>query len=943
MLSYVIAKNKPDKLLQLYLGTKDLALKDKIVKQLISLQADVEIIKIFQSEKNHLLSEYLFKKLQANKKFLQENFQFFTEKIQQEIISSLVEKQEDTFLLLLIESNFQELIIEYFINKYVNEEKKLVQLFKNFPSKAVNLSIKSIISHKNNHTIKYMLNSNYKNYLLEFIAQEYQKLSFEDVLWLDEIDSTLVHNPTENRNSKLADRHIDLIDYYIKKTDSYSFTEFITFWNRFINILVINEFVIHHIFYLCSDKQRLYLLMWIYGIDEYIDIPKFRNRFPSIENYYAAVQDSVTLELKEFNPLFDEIFQEAFDNFIFKKAILAFLIDNNRFEEMLDDASIFLDEIINDSEYMDGFYDSDFDYSQKEVNAQDTIKKHIRHLAFLKKYNNLKFLRKYAFKLDDNLICNDFISIKSQPKACIVDLYSFTSETAVVRDINNAMDKIDEHQARLLYMLSNEKAIEKLKTMADLRKNALIKYQDFIFTLSMLSETEKTNPKLTEILGNILIKTEENEVKLAILYYMNDSQDPAWAQYLKKTKIDFNDNLLKFYYYRFITKKGIVVDQDLLIDFLKQESFWINDCVHSGFTIINSCKYSKNGMKIGFIANNNEFIYCNINKLHKNESNKIYNVKDFEFIENTNTVACLMSNNNLSLIDTNNNTKTSDYTLTTDDSKFLLSTKKDYNVFFINKDLKVFSLSDKTIIYKYVFKYFVNNAILSYNNRILLAHSSFELLMVNLETLEENRLSFEQTIKNLCISNDERHIFISLSDRWNNELQVYDIETGNKVYSQKTESEISKVDFSFHCNYFAIKLQDKDKNDRITLYNFNEVQHIFTIKTQTKIVDFKFFKDYPYIAVASDKKVLVYNYQTKLLLKTFNINETIQKIVVSPQSNRLIILTESSIFAYHYIDVKKFACLNLLQTILCYEFESKTKKMNELLEKLETLNIFDTQ
>lgn len=940
MLSFIMAKSNPQKLMQMYLDTKDVSVKAKVIDQLISLKANDSLKEILLKEKNIKISEYFFDLATEESDFLVNNFTSFVESVQKKIIDLLISKKLDDFLLKLVNTKFKQSIYEYLITENSDSETHLVEKFKFFDAEGKDFAIKSILSSRNAKAIRFMLNSEYKETLLSFFTREYHKLSFEEILWINDIDAKLLENTNEIREDILDSKEFDLISHYVIQTNNYNLRDFILFWSKFAEIISLNAFVSHHIFYMFSEKQRLFLMLWIYGISDYIDVPECAFRFYSVENYYAAVKDAVSLKINDFNKFFNSIFNEAFDEFKFKKAILAFLIDNKKFEDMLEDASIFLDDIVSESEDIEGFSDFTIRSYGVENEVEQALQKQISKLAFVKKYNNLKFLKKYAFDIDNNLVCNDYFTINNYIKANKVDITSFSAETAVVKDIEKEKIKLDDHLSRLLYILTNENSISKVRKMVEVRKSSLIKYEDFIYSLSLLTEHEKNNPKMTEILGNILVKTEENEVKLAILYYMFESSDPAWGQYLANTKISFKDDLIAFYYYRFITNKGIIPKQEYLIEFLQKKSFWKEDYKFANYKSISKCQISDDGINVGYISDNNDLSYFSIIDLDKNQSVQVINdIVDFKFLDDNKLFICRSRNNNLAIKDMFTRLSSSEYKPTTDNSKIVLSSKKDYSVLYIDKELKLYSLNEKKVVFKSSFKYFINEALFSHKNRMLLSFSAYELSILYLNQMEEKRLTFELQIKNVTVSNDERYVIVVLGDRWNNEFNMYDIETGFRIYSFNSENTITDTCFSYHCNYFAVSSADKQKESQIVIYDFNQINQIALIKKGKEISVIKFFKDYPFIAFACENEVTVFDYHKKLYVKIFTMTEKVIDLVISPQSNRLLIITNSSIASYHYIDVSKFACLNLLQTALSFFYTDKKSELEHLFSGLPNVKI----
>ena len=942
MFSFMLIKNNPAKLYDAYASADSQQVKSKILQRLIELNQFELIEKIFISEKSTTLSDYIYNIKKNDFTYIRKHFNFFVSDIKKIIIDNLINQKEISELVFFINTEFKERIYEYLIAQFINDDDKIIDLLKYFDKDSIDLVLVSLIENRNIKAIKKLLVSEYNIYLKNYLSREYQHLTFNQILWFNEIEPNLIENSIEQKRDKGENSNFEPLQHYVYITSSYKFEDFIKFWSKFEQIIAYNDFVANHLFMKFSDVQKLYFMLWIYGISDFLDIPAFNNRLFSIENYHATILDAKSLNIKCFDNLFIKIFNQAFEEFSYKKAILAFLIDNKQFEEQLADASIFLDEMISENSYMDGFNDFIIDSGNIDKFIDKSIVKHIKHLAFLKKYNKLKFLKKYSFDLSINDIFSDRISLgEFSEKNQKIDIKSFTPETMITKDVRSEEYKIDEHQARMLYILSSEKSIAKIIEMADKRKKAIVKFEDFIFTLSKLTTDDKNDSQITEKLGNILVKTDLDDVKLAILFYLYDSTDYSWAGYLQNAKINMDDCLTSFYFYRFVTSKRIIHTVDYIKKFLSLNTFWKLSYEKQKVKNLNFLKFSPNGNFLGFIVDNINFEYLLIDSLYVQKENELLkNIVHYEFIKNQPRIIGLSTDNKVVIYDLNSKALIKEAHFTTDDVSYAFSSDAKLVATFVNKKVKLISIENINLLYEYNHKFFVTNVNFTYNCKLLISKSAFEIFILKINESEEIKFSFDLSIEAYKISNDERYLMVAFNDRLKSELCIYDIETKQIIYSQKMDVNILDIEFSFHANYFAYVIKDQQKDYQVIVYDFNELSQVAVFIKAKNIFNLRFFKDYPFICFTTENEVHVYNYHKNSLVKQMKFAEQVREVVVSSLSNKLVIYTESSIYKYQYIDVQKYATLNALNLALNYTYDNKSEELELLLKSVKTMTKF---
>ncbi len=130
MLSFLFIKNNPEKLAETYYESSDKETRQKIITRLMELNADLYIEQIFIKSPKEDLFEYLFKKYDNSAQKMFDYFLISIPDIKQKIVYQLISLKADTFIKKLINTEYENMAVEYLIARYANEVSQLIALLK---------------------------------------------------------------------------------------------------------------------------------------------------------------------------------------------------------------------------------------------------------------------------------------------------------------------------------------------------------------------------------------------------------------------------------------------------------------------------------------------------------------------------------------------------------------------------------------------------------------------------------------------------------------------------------------------------------------------------------------------------------------------------------------------------------------------------------------------
>ena len=510
--NYLLKKyqNSPQKLL--WLVDWDIK-KDECIKLLIYLDAEVQILKIFNKTRmNERINNYFFKKHQNNHQKLLWLANHNIKK--NECIERLINLDaKEQILEIFSKTRMNEKINNYFLKKYKTNPKQLLWLF--------NYNIKQV------EIIRNLIRLNAQKELYEIITND---------TFNKEICNFIFKQNTANNEElfRLYEK-CNLIDFKYKILDQLNRNKAVTELNKIISF--------RNIF---NISELNFIYKYHYDYEQIIDINKI-----TLENINKQIDKSLILEVSlsfmEYLIKFPEpeylqsyiinnyaiFFKAAFQELSHKLLSILCFISADKFHEQ----SMI---IINKYEFVGCLEDEKIKIKNNyaELIIQTDTKEGMKKLVFDR---NLKLAQLFPTESKNILtdIENQFVIKREKKQVVITNLITIEKifqNPVIVQNVDVELNSINNEMKNQLMHISDINEIMKIKTKMKQKQNNIVDKNIFCNSLQFLNEKESNTNKVIHILGELLIKSEFMDVKESILKFSISSNNRLWLKYIYKIK-----------------------------------------------------------------------------------------------------------------------------------------------------------------------------------------------------------------------------------------------------------------------------------------------------------------------------------------------------------------------------------------------------------------------
>ena len=102
----------------------------------------------------------------------------------------------------------------------------------------------------------------------------------------------------------------------------------------YIKLISADNHLIQAFFDNVKGKYKLYIMLYLHGIRNYLKLPNYDFNFSQINYFYKSVKDCKTYKLTLLIKLFDEIFKDGLERENHSVLKLSYLIDKNKFIQL---------------------------------------------------------------------------------------------------------------------------------------------------------------------------------------------------------------------------------------------------------------------------------------------------------------------------------------------------------------------------------------------------------------------------------------------------------------------------------------------------------------------------------------------------------------------------------------------------------------------------------
>lgn len=531
------ARKDPGKQYKMFFKTKDSELRKDIVNNLIHLDADNELRKLISSEMIEPISRYFFYKYK-NQPFMLENiFISCSLHTKENIIDRLIALNAVDQLKRLLnncEGQSKEKIIKFMADNFNSDSDFLINLFhKSHDADQKKAIILYLIEQKAQKELESLLDTEYKNMVMPYLINK--KVPDSVILQFSPLEI-----------------FINLI--YRQKNDFY---DFIILNEPLLQFVFIEKMLAIYFFELLRDKERLYLLLYHFGLDEFsghkFNASKLETKF--IEPYYKMCSDANTLSLPEAK-YFNRVFKQALKANSKRLYILAYLLNKEQFELQVSIIRKNYIIIASQEEQEKEEAKIKIRFADKLQNAQ--TKDEINTLLRSRDAEISKIISMSQFKkIDDVLKYRAKMPYFSLPvfKNIIKLPYRGTKKglneilkcKQIVEDYVLYEEQCKTSLKNALTDLNNAGEILNLKQIYQQKLNSVISKNDFIYSFKKLGKKYSKDEKLLNYLQDILIDCEDLEVKLAAFEYYFKFNMMYWFRLIMCLITNKNIGDLRYY------------------------------------------------------------------------------------------------------------------------------------------------------------------------------------------------------------------------------------------------------------------------------------------------------------------------------------------------------------------------------------------------------------
>lgn len=433
-IAYFLAKNKPDKLVDLFTNNLDNEERYKIIQRLKELNAENELLNLlmrFQSmEALRVLLELRWSQASGLTKIY---FMTQDNEVKNNIIQRLKELKAENELLYLLGKSEDRVILHALIGLFWNQSSRLASLYPMASQRADK----------------------------EKIVKRLKEVQACDLLW--QLDDPLA------------------LDLFL--TGEYGFSEFYQRWNP-ISMILYKCNLFEYFFSRCSEKQRLFVLLMpcVRKISPLqLDIPVSDNFFAN--NYLRfPVFDAATLELKGLANEFDSIWNKYLSTGNPNHLRLASILDRRKLnKKLLDyDLCVYVEsrKLEIENEYLIKRREAN---SKMEIESllqeEDQALARVRSISLISSVYDKKV--DMVYRRDEHLPVKQFWGNS-------ISLNSLSEETFISDDVNIFVSKIRDELEETLISVREADVIMRAKTLAMSKISSVISTNDLAYSLANL-------------------------------------------------------------------------------------------------------------------------------------------------------------------------------------------------------------------------------------------------------------------------------------------------------------------------------------------------------------------------------------------------------------------------------------------------------------------------
>jgi hypothetical protein len=289
-----------------------------------------------------------------------------------------------------------------------------------------------------------------------------------------------------------------------------------------------------------TEKQRLYILLAYYGIGNYIELQDYGINFYSTSIYFPAVKDAKRLGFDQFTKYFDQVFDKGFNSMDEKLLILALLLDRSRYKERVDEIGNSRNIVLNlesQTVVLTKRYVRLIREEKDDSKIESLLKEKEREIGKLllkSDYEKLKEL----FNRDLNIKDFNDLGITLPPLREFygkpIDILSLDPKIKVTKVYEEEKDRIIKGMEDDITDLDQVDDIIEVKDKANRKIESLIPRNRFCLAVRKLKKTDANKSEYIDILGTILVRNKDPEVRKSVLQFSLNSKSSEWVKYLRK-------------------------------------------------------------------------------------------------------------------------------------------------------------------------------------------------------------------------------------------------------------------------------------------------------------------------------------------------------------------------------------------------------------------------
>lgn len=562
-----LARNKPDKLTDLYLKSIDEGEKAEILSRLVALGETKELWAIFNLKKEGSVGKILLDVEGRSVETLTEMFiKTESTELRTLITDDLMDLQKTDILWSFLDTHYDVYIWEKLFEHHFSDLEGLMRLFEcartDVLQKKVVERFFELKAKEQLHEILFDLQSlGYVDNFIQLIMEKPEDIAEffrgNDRQLKTLLAASLKESRTEPELIKLLkqtkDKHIlallrevhhedynfeisalelDKIDELLFTSRSQSLGDFYRSWEWAFDAIFDISF--EYFFSRCNNLQKLHLLLIRYGVLELLGEPQTKSYSIDLSNYVHYVPDAEVQGQKNLLYLFDEAWHKVLMNRDKESVCLVCLLSRKKVE--LNKAKYAeLDDPEEAEKRLRHHYKNLKAKAANTEELQELVMQEQRDLSRLINKDFYASLMEYRGSFEPSFYDDaEFTAYIDPGVGSLIGLRTLTSNSILVDDLSTEISKVEVGLQQQIFRLTDPAEIAKAKQAAEVQKARFIGKDDLIFTVSHINPSELPLPVLKYALEIALSLDEEASTK-AVLYCISKSKDPVLLTLLNDT------------------------------------------------------------------------------------------------------------------------------------------------------------------------------------------------------------------------------------------------------------------------------------------------------------------------------------------------------------------------------------------------------------------------